>query len=239
MTEHVDFVDRRIYFHGLPFFTPTEYMHAITRWRRLLRLLIAKRYLRAFLRLGDLPALVGIDDMFANIPILSLPYPPMPVQQRSIGKQTTISHDLVFAGALTSYRKQVLKTIGQQFDILVLEKQVSRRQRDAMFSKAKAILNIPQDADWKWISSMRIMAGWRCGRAVVNVGLGMEGVLGRFVLNIPLGLDGNAAIRDLLKDPAGAFLQQKAAYDRHVLSEENGLFPEGFFRTWAITELGA
>lgn len=239
MTEHVDFVDRGIYFHGLPFNIPTEYMHAMTRRVRLLHLLIAKQHLRAFFRLGDLPALIGLDDMFPGIPIATLPFPQIPVQDRALGVNANMTHDLVFTGALTSYRRHVLDLLGQQFNILVADKQVSRRRRDAMTAQAKAVLNIPQDADWRWISSMRIMAAWRCGRPVVNVGLGMEGILGPCCLNVAPELKEFGLVRKLLEEPLSAFQRQKAAYDCYVMSEGNGVFPDALFRTWAITELGA
>jgi hypothetical protein len=237
MTEHIDFVDRRIYFHGLPFSIPSEYMHALTRRVRLLHLLIAKSYIKCFIRLGDLPALTGIEHMFNGLPVVTLPYPNLSQQDRAIDRGARGSYDLVFTGAITSYRRKVLENLEEHFQILTLQKQVSRRRRDAANTMAKAVLNIPQDADWKWISSMRIMAAWRCGVPVINVGLGLIGEIGEFCVNVPADRTAISRISSVTKQSGATHKKQLAAYERFVLSQESGVFPSGLFKVWTITEL--
>lgn len=237
MTEHIDFIDGRIYFHGLPFHTPTEYMHALTRRARLLHLLIAKNYLRCFIRLGDLPALLGLEEMFPGIPIVTLPFSPIPIENSTTHKNGNTTRDLVFTGAITAYRRQVLKDLEKHFNILISDRQVSKRRRDIINSQAKAVLNIPQDAEWKWVSSMRIMAAWRCGRPAINIGLGLNGILGKYCANVPANEQAYKTIIGIINNPVDSFLQQKAEYDRYILSESNGTFPSAHFGIWALAEL--
>lgn len=239
MTEHMEFQQREITFHGLPLYTPSEYMLPVTRKNRLLHLLAARNYIRYFIRLGDLPALTGIDLLIPGVPILTLPFPDLTVTDRSaLNSNPREDCDLIFTGGVTKYREQVLNELSSSFRVRVLNRQVSRRCRDAANASAKAVLNIPQDAKWSWISSMRIMAAWRCGRPVINVGTGLKGALADFCLNIESVEAGGAALRSLLDDPKRAFEMQFEKYQGFIKSVQNPSFPDMALRIWGLTELG-
>jgi hypothetical protein len=237
MTEHVDFIGERIYFHGMPLSSPSEYIHALTRRERLLRLMVGRNFIRWFIRLGDLPVMRGFDEMFPGIQILTMPFPGFRGIDRKLSHSPRKLFDLAFSGAMTSHRRQVLQSLKEKFNINEIDQAVSRRRRDGANASAKAVLNIPQDTKWAWVSNMRIMAAWRCGKPVINIGLGMEGKLGEFCLNVAPNSAGMDLIAEALKAPDALYRKQKEAFDQYVASKESPLFPDLQFRLWALMEL--
>lgn len=239
MTEHVDFSGGKILFHGLPLSEPNEYMHPATKRARLLHLLLAKRYICYFIRLGDLPELIGFGDMMCGTPVLTIPFPRVHTTERSIKGASTKHYDLVFAGGITEYRRRVLSELERKFTVNVLTKPLSRRRRDAAYGGAKVVLNIPQELGWPWISTMRILAAWRCGRPVVNIGSGLKGVLADFCVSVPESESRKAVFDVLLQGPEQVVNEQLKKYGAYVEGCRDMAFPEAAFRVWGIRELGA
>jgi hypothetical protein len=236
MTEHVNYVNNSIYFHGIALRHPSEYMHSLTKRARLLHLLYARNHIRCFIRLGDLPELIGMDVMFTGIPIITLPFPRIEVADRRAKGDKSSPDGLMFSGAITNYRQKVLGELSGNFEIRYLEKLLSRRRRDAANASVKAVLNIPQEPGWKWISTMRILAAWRCGRPVINIGEELEGEIAEFCLNVPDTESNVALISDALENAEALFQKQKSSYDQFVLSEKNQYFPSGLFNIWGSFE---
>ena len=237
MTEHVDFVKGTVLFHGFPVSTPSEYMHPATKRERLLHLLLAKQYIRYFVRLGDLPELVGFEEMMCGPPVITIPFPRIQATERAIKGTTSKRYDLVFAGGLTGYRRWVLDQLERHFTVRVLTKPLSRRRRDAVYASGKVVLNIPQESDWPWISTMRILAAWRCGRPVVNIGIGTKGVLTEFCENVPGSDSDKETLAMLLSESDQVFHRQLERYRNYVGSSRDTTFPGAALRAWQITEL--
>ena len=148
------------------------------------------------------------------------------------------NYDFVFSGYITKYRRHILDALKRDYNILVHDKLVSRRRRDAANASAQAVLNIPQDPDWSWVSSMRVLAAWRCGRPVINVGQELTGVLADFCTNIPASGSSKEIMDSLLQSSEGVLQEQLDRYKKYTESSENPAFPEAAFKIWALTELG-
>lgn len=172
LTEHMDFIDGRILFHGEPLGSENDYMHPATQMSRVRNLMECVPWIRCFLVLGDLPYLKNISTMFPGIEVRNIPFPvldPVPLEDQAA--HSSVVRDLVFTGAITDYRSDLLALLQQHsFSLDYPRTFVSRIQRNRRNRSARVILNLPQRTDWRWLSLMRILGGLRCGRATVSIG---------------------------------------------------------------------
>jgi hypothetical protein len=236
MTEHVDLINGRILFHGRQLDEATEYMPTLSRHSRILHLLLLKKCLRALFRLGDLPELLGFDNLFPGVPVYSLPYPSLASAKRVVRPNEGPEYDLVFTGALTTYRKEVLGELTRRFSVATSDVAVSRRKRDNLILRARVVINIPQTHDWKWVSSMRILAAWRCSRPVVNIGSQLCGKLSQFCVNLELGATAEMTINGVVESNEREFDAQFSNYSKYLESDADEVFPSGLFKLWMATE---
>lgn len=239
-TEHLDFVDGNVHFHGRPLGTDDDYMPAVSRRARLLHLTILTEYTFCFFRLGDLPALVGINDMYPGVSVHTIPFPKLHSTDRSRFHErgSVPRHDLVFSGKVTDYRRHILAILARYFRVQIVDSLLSRRCRDAANADARFVLNIPQRADWKWPSSMRILAALRCGRATVSVNTGGEWQISEFCINISDAAlaSGAAELKPMLESYRDVSSRKLLAYNTFVESAKNTPFPHGVFALWGEIE---
>lgn len=172
MTEHIDFDEEEIFIHGQQLWNKNDYMHPATQVARLRYLMECIPYIRCFFVLGDLPELRNMSSMLPGINVHTIPFPSLePVSFDNRDNKRNISNDLLFTGAKTEYRSSIYSVLQKDgVSITWPNKFISRRKRNKLSSSSKIILNIPQRADWHWISLMRVIAALRSGRATVSLG---------------------------------------------------------------------
>lgn len=239
-TEHLDFVDGNVHFHGQLLGANDDYMPAVSRRARLLHLTILTEYTYCFFRLGDLPELVGISNMYPGVSVHTIPFPKLHSTDRSRlhERGSSPKHDLVFSGKVTDYRRHILAILARHFHVHVVDSLLSRRCRDAANADARFVLNIPQRADWKWPSTMRILAALRCGRATVSVNTDGNWQISEFCINIgDTAVASSAAeLKPMLESYRDISSQKLFAYNSFVESAKNTPFPHGVFALWGEIE---
>jgi len=240
LTEHLDFVGGRVFFHGVEINSRDDYIRPDSKLQRFIALVTLRECVRGFLRLGDLPRLHGLHEMIPDVEVLSIPYPVMRTADRSlrqlrspVGKR----FDFVFTGVLTTYRQRVLSGLSRDFNVYVGREAVSRRRRDALNATGRLVLNIPQNERWSWISMMRVLAALRCRRATLAIGDFEPTLADSFCVRLTPQAVEDAVLHDFLGRSEEVFHQCLAAYEGLVNSERNPPFPHRFLELWAQLEL--
>ena len=169
MTEHIDFIDSQILFHGKHWLN-SNYMSVETQLKRLQNLLELTSCVSFFVTLGDLPFLKGLENMIPEISILRVPFPSSKMFKSFNSCHLNYEYDFLFNGYVTDFRKEIIGLIGKHFTISELSNIYTSRQRAERLRKAKVILDIPQAADWMWVSPMRIMNALKNGKLCVHIG---------------------------------------------------------------------
>ena len=239
-TEHIDLVDGRVYFHGVEIGSRDDYIAPGTKIQRLTSLLTMREHVRSFFRLGDLPRLRNVERMLPGLTTSTIPFPLIRPSDRSlpgVGGRASEPFDLVFTGILTAHRQRVLKEISERFAVHVGREAVSRRRRDALNAASRLVLNVPQNEGWTWISTMRVLAALRCGRATVAIGDFEECAINRFCARIAPNAALLPALRQLLERGDALFEHHIAAYNEFAASDGNSPFPHEEFELWGALEL--
>lgn len=240
VTEHLDFINGQVYFHGRAVDAKyDDYMHGVVKRARLLYLTLLTEYTYCLLRLGDLPALVGIEKMFPGLPVFSLPFPPIvPAKRAKIGKEGCgPQFDLVFSGKVTEYRKKILARFAKSYRTNIIDTAVSRRCRDAANVDGRLVLNIPQREDWRWVSSMRVIAALRCRRATLSVNTENGGQIAPACFNVRDTDIGGARIRMALDNYETVYAGCADSYEKMRTCRESPKFPAGMLDVWEELEL--
>jgi hypothetical protein len=242
LTEHIDLLYGRLFFHGRPLSQRDEYMHSVTKTSRITNLLLLRDQISVLLRLGDLPRLRNFEQVMPGVPIRTIPFPSISPTDRALPGEKA-QYDFVFTGILTAYRRKVLKTLSKSFSVYVpqghgAQNLVSRRRRDAINAQAKLVLNIPQSSEWQWVSPMRVLAALRCRRVTVTFRSREKTLIDPICLfsdySKPRLSD---EIRSALEEPESCFHEKLKLYNVLVHSSENSFFPQADLRLWARLEL--
>ncbi|MDQ3185877.1 MAG: hypothetical protein M3Q16_05330 [Pseudomonadota bacterium] len=233
LTEHLDFNQGEIFFHGARLGVDSDYMHPATKRERLLNLILLREHTKCFFRLGDLPMLHGVERMLPGMPVITIPFPKLKLTDRS---PRSVSgppiYDFVFTGHLTNYRRQILGKLEKQYNVWVANTMSSRRRRDALNTMGRFVLNIPQNENWPWISSMRVLAALRCGRVTVTTNTDRNGAIPPICLQFDKKELFDTAVADALADYEHIFEEKFSAYTTFVTSKQNAPFPEDVFDVW-------
>ena len=119
----------------------------------------------------------------------------------------------------------------------LLNQRRSRRRRDAINSVAKLVLNLPQNPGWRWISTMRVLAGMRCRRATAAIGNYEPTAIAPFCITIA----SNEVLRNELSEALAKydthFEHLHERYETFVHSAANASFPHDELDLWARLEL--
>lgn len=239
MTEHIDFVDRRIFIHGDPLWSDNDYMHPATQAERLKCLMSCQPYIKFLMVLGDLPELKNFDKLMIGTQSRVIPFPAIEHLGSKAGRHSEPKYDLLFTGATTEYRERLLpeiKALG--FSVLFPGKLVSRKQRDTLNQSAKIVLNIPQRQSWRWLSLMRIIAALRCGRATVSMGTNDTSRIAACTYQLELlNADWQEKLRSYVADWASAYDEMYEGYCGLAKDfEAQNPFPHDLIEYWAITD---
>ena len=112
MTEHIDFISGQISIHGEPLWCENDYMHPTTQVARIKNLLDCAEFVRCFFVLGDLPALLNINEMLPGVAVRTLPFPKLkPLFGTDLVDEKNFNAELIFTGFITSYRADSLKQL--------------------------------------------------------------------------------------------------------------------------------
>jgi hypothetical protein len=241
MTEHIDFDRGQISFHGIPLDCDNDYMHPATMLERVRYLIECVPYVRCFFTLGDLPELRNIRAMFPGIDVRAIPFPQIDKVEDEQFKKGAPSavYDLVFTGGLTKYRKEVLARFqGKGFSVAYSQAFVSRRRRNTMNRAAKAILNIQQRHGWRWLSSMRIIAGLQVGRATISLGTSDTSRIASCCTQLDVAdLDWIEKMQQLVAAWKSLYRRDAENYSIMAKSfEQEHPFPYDLFEYWSITD---
>jgi hypothetical protein len=240
MTEHIDFLDRRIFIHGDPLWSANDYMHPATQTERLRCLMSCQPYIKFFMVLGDLPELRNFADMMIGADVRAIPFPKIGrIDQVAISELRQPKNDLLFTGFVTEYREKLLsKAASLGLSVASPRKFVSRKQRDQLNHSAKIVLNIPQRESWQWLSLMRIIAALRCGRATVSLGTNDTSRIAACTYQLDLhNPNWMGELKAYVADWTTAYDKMYDNYCRLVEDfEREHPFPHDMMEYWAITD---
>jgi hypothetical protein len=238
MTEHIDFVARRILIHGDPLWNDNDYMHPATQVERVKCLMSCQPYIKFFMVLGDLPELRNFADMMIGADVRTIPFPRIDHHDQS-DETRRLKYDLLFTGYVTEYRERLLAEAALPGLLLASPRKfVSRKKRDQLNRFTKLVLNLPQREGWQWLSVMRVMAALRCGRATVSLGTHDASRIAACTYQLDLY---NSSWKDKLKsyvaDWATAYHEMYEGYCRMAGDfEQTHPFPHDMMEYWAITD---
>jgi hypothetical protein len=236
LTEHLDLKSGQLFFHDKPIIKTDDYMTSVMKKNRTSNLLLLRNRISCFLRLGDLPRLHRLEEVLPGIPVRSIPFPTVTPMDRSLNRQI-FTHDFVFTGVLTRYRRKVLSLISKSFTVYA-RALVSRRRRDAINAMARLVLNIPQYSGWQWLSPMRVLAALRCGRATMTLRTPAQTAIDAVCLSVDYPDEWDLrTVRNALANAKDSFEQKYAIYSRFVCSSANAEFPHSDFHLWGRIEL--
>jgi hypothetical protein len=239
MTEHIDFVDRRILIHGDPLWTDNDYMHPATQIERLKCLMSCQPYIKFFIVLGDLPELKNFGEMMIGAEVRAIPFPKIEYADVNATPSAQLKNDLVFTGFVTEYRERILPQVTVLgLSVLFPRKFVSRKQRDFLNQSARIVLNIPQRANWRWLSLMRIIAAVRCGRATVSLGTSDTSRIAACTYQLDLHRPGwEDDLKAHVANWTTAYGKMYEAYRQLAIDfEQEHPFPHDTMEFWAITD---
>jgi hypothetical protein len=239
MTEHIDFVDRRILIHGDPLWSDNDYMHPATQAERLKCLMSCQAYIKLFMVLGDLPELRNFGNLMIGAEVRAIPFPKIEYVDAKATTAAPLKSDLLFTGFATEYRERILpevKALG--LSVVFPRKFVSRKQRDGLNGSARIVLNIPQRENWRWLSLMRIIAALRCGRATVSLGTTDTSRIAACTYQLDLHRPGwHDQLKAYVADWTTAYDGMYEGYCRLVRDyEQEHPFPHDVMEYWAITD---
>jgi hypothetical protein len=240
MTEHIDFVARRILIHGDPLWTDNDYMHPATQVERLKCLMSCQPYIRFFMVLGDLPELRNFADMMVGADVRAIPFPRIDHGDHHEGDEAQRpKYDLLFSGYLTQYRERLLQQAALPgLSLASPRKFVARRKRDQLNRSTKIVLNLPQREGWRWLSLMRVMAALRCGRATVSLGTHDTSRIAACTYQLDLhDIRWKDELKTYVADWATAYHKMYESYCRMAGGfEQTHPFPHDIMEVWAITD---
>jgi hypothetical protein len=236
MTEHIDFISDKLFFHGEKLWTNSDYMHPTTQIIRLRNLISLQPFIKFFFVLGDLPELRNIEDVLTGIEVRKIPFPKLVLLDNSSSKP---EFSFLFTGFHTEYRRNLMDALsGLDLEVRSPMGFVSHEKRDEMNAQAKLILNIPQRKGWRWLSSMRILAALTCGRATVSLGTNDTCEMSKCTYQIDIEQTGwSDLLASYVNDWQGLYEKAHADYTAMAVEfERKHPFPHDLMEFWAITD---
>lgn len=164
MTEHLDLVDGWLTVNDVPLGDANEYLPVA--YDRIANLLLIYPSIRFLAILGHLPAVGSLKKVFPKIPILTLPYVPLPLEVSTPHENRRF--DLCFTGSMTKYREKIIGLLERYFKCAwTFANDAS--DRAALIKASRLNLQIPQNPTWRHVSPMRVIFALEAGTATLNV----------------------------------------------------------------------
>jgi hypothetical protein len=239
MTEHLDFIREEIYIHGEPLWNNSDYMAPATQVARIKNLMDCAQFIRCFFVLGDLPELINFKEMLPGLVVRTLPFPRLQSLSRSESSNNNgVKADAIFTGVITNYRENLLNLLDRKISVTCPGTFVSRRVRDNLNQSGKIVLNLPQRADWSWLSLMRIIAALRCGRATISLGTADNSRISACCIQLDITKgDWMDRLREYVSQWDTVYQRSFENYEDMAISfERENPFPQDVFDYWEITD---
>ena len=240
MTEHLDFDGKQIFIHGDPLWSDNDYMHPAVQLGRIKNLMDCLPYLRCFLVLGDLPQLRNMSALLPGVDVRPIPFPRLDLALKEGAEASEpITGDLLFTGVMTAYRADIYSMLKKSgFSVACPQNFVSRKRRDTMSKSAKLVLNIPQRADWRWLSLMRVIAALRSGRATVSLGTNDTSQIAACCPQLDITVQNwLGVLNEHVRNWRSLYRTAYEGYTRMADEfEREHAFPHDAFEYWAITD---
>jgi hypothetical protein len=179
MTEHIARA-KEIIFNDVPMSKANEYTpNAPGRLRNLCQIL---PYVRAFWIAGHLPDGAELAKVFPHVPLIHVPYIPMPVDEPSMHVHRRF--ELSFTGTTTKYRRAILDEINRFYNCChTFSDDANLRRRIVM--ESMYTLQIPQHPRWRYISPMRALFSLKAGTPMLNVSAYEDEIFDGIVPRVP------------------------------------------------------
>lgn len=241
MTEFldVDCKNKEILMHGKPLWTNNDYMHPHIQLSRIRYLLECLPYIKSLFTLGDLPELHNISEMIPGIALRRIPFPSMKFLEKKELFSKEIKYDYLFTGFITEYRKNLLDYLTNgDFAVFSPMRFVSKKKREILVDASKVLLNIPQNADWKWMSLMRVLNGIKLGKPTISINTNDKSVISDCCPQINID---NYSDLEFMRHSLNNWYELYSDIFRKYEQSRNKFsikhpFPHDFFEIWAITD---
>ncbi|MCP3943378.1 MAG: hypothetical protein GY710_18095 [Desulfobacteraceae bacterium] len=230
LTEHIDFVNGIINFNGIQVAESDDYQPR--KLLRLLGLLNLAPVTIGYFTLGDYPRLINFDKIIYTANIIRIPYPMIEEKDMFLQIKNKPEYDFVFTGTLTDHRKKIINYIENSSKIFNCTFGNKETTRAKLLHESRYSLNIPQRSTWKWLSPMRILFGFRSGKATIHIGSAEKCKISKCIEYLPK-LDKQYILNFLKNDSTILFEQNLDKYQSFVCSKENYFFPISEFENWA------
>jgi len=182
LTEHMDLVGKKFYFHGDDILNKSDYMDSRDKITRICGLLSISPYVSGFLRLFDLPELTNFNHIINNSNIYNL-------HSNSIinnYKNRKKGYDFLFYGKITVYRRKILNELNNNFKIKIVADFIKNDELQILSDNSLFVLSIPQNEDWKWSSPMRVIKSLKMGVPVLSISNKLKGKISDIILNLSI-----------------------------------------------------
>ncbi|MDF1884390.1 hypothetical protein JHD49_10595 [Sulfurimonas sp. SAG-AH-194-C21] len=221
MTEHLSLKDNELYY-GTFSLTDRDYISNID--QRIFSLLSLSENIMAYFTLGELPLLNDLQAILLTNEVYRINYPKIkPCYNVDYTKAT---YDIGFTGNIISYREEVIRTLREKYKVFVSKIVFSEEERLKNTRKSRAIISIPQNESWEWISPMRFMYNLEVGMPSIHLGKGDNTTFYNKVLSW-------VSIEDTIENPKKVYDRQIKAYnDLNLYSSRF----TSFLNVWNITE---
>lgn len=240
MTEHLDFQNNEIYFHGAPLGSENDYMHPAASLARAQYLVECLPYLKCFFVLGDLPELRNMSTILPGLDVRTIPFPKLGDCSRDdVGKPSEMLDDLVFTGSMTEHRVKLLALLEKNgLSVACPQRFVSRNCRNALNRSGRLVVNIPQRQGWNWLSLMRIVAGLQTGRATISLGTHDTSHIASCCTQLDTQEhDWVSKVKECIKDWKSLYIRDLMGYSIMAKKfEEARPFPHDVFEYWSVTD---
>jgi len=221
MTEHLSIKDNELRY-GTYKITQREYIGNVD--QRIFSLFALAESTMAYFTLGELPFLNDIEDMLYTNQVYRINYPKIkPCNDVDFSKA---EFDLGFTGAIIPYREKIINKLKEEYEVFTSGIVSSEEERLKNTRKSKAIISIPQNEEWHWISPMRFMYNLEVGMPSIHYGEGDSTEFYKKILSW-------VTIDEVLKNPKEVYGKQIKAYNDLDLHSNKFL---NFLNIWNMME---
>jgi hypothetical protein len=137
-----------------------EYLKNI--FNRFLNLIFCYKYIEAFFVLYDSPHINNYKKVFLRKPFFSLK---MKYELKKLKKPP---YSYCFIGTITNYRLKILTKLMERYKLKIF-KNISSKKKSQVLKNNDFNINITQTANWKNLSSMRVVSALKQGTRTLNI----------------------------------------------------------------------